>query len=162
MGLDSTTTLAVAKELCFRPYALSFRYGQRHEIEIEAARRIAATLGVEAHTVIEIDLRSFGSALTSDIDVPKVVSTLAASHRSKSHPAGVGSEGGPLRKSIAPISPADSIGRSTLAAPHCRCSKLDRTRIAFKQPLGREPGSVPFRDGFCEGSRFSFCTFVSY
>ncbi|MBZ5720733.1 MAG: 7-cyano-7-deazaguanine synthase QueC [Acidobacteriia bacterium] len=71
-GLDSTTTLAVAKELCFRPYALSFRYGQRHEIEIEAARRIAVKLGVEAHTIIDIDLRSFGgSALTSDIDVPK-------------------------------------------------------------------------------------------
>ena len=75
-GLDSTTTLAIAKELCFKPYALSFRYGQRHEIEIEAAQRIAATIGVESHTVIDIDLRSFGgSALTSDIDVPKARSS---------------------------------------------------------------------------------------
>ena len=71
-GLDSTTTLAIAKEQCFLPYALSFRYGQRHEVELEAASRIARALGVEQHTIIDIDLRSFGgSALTSDIDVPK-------------------------------------------------------------------------------------------
>src|SRR5438552_1590156 len=71
-GLDSTTTLAIAKERCFLPYALSFRYGQRHEFELEAATRLARSMGVEQHTIIEIDLRSFGgSALTSDIDVPK-------------------------------------------------------------------------------------------
>jgi len=71
-GLDSTTTLAIAKEQCFLPYALSFRYGQRHEVELEAAARISRALGVEQHTIIDIDLRSFGgSALTSDIDVPK-------------------------------------------------------------------------------------------
>src|SRR5579872_5444198 len=71
-GLDSTTTLAIAKEQCFRSYALSFRYGQRHEFELEAASRIAKASGVEQHTIVEIDLRSFGgSALTSDIDVPK-------------------------------------------------------------------------------------------
>ena len=71
-GLDSTTTLAIAKEQCFRPYALSFRYGQRHEFELEAASRIAKASGVEQHTIVDIDLRSFGgSALTSDIDVPK-------------------------------------------------------------------------------------------
>jgi len=71
-GLDSTTTLAIAKEQCFRPYALSFRYGQRHEFELEAASRVAKAAGVEQHTIVEIDLRSFGgSALTSDIDVPK-------------------------------------------------------------------------------------------
>jgi len=71
-GLDSTTTLAIAKEQCFLPYALSFRYGQRHEFELEAASRIARSMGVEQHTIIDIDLRSFGgSALTSDIDVPK-------------------------------------------------------------------------------------------
>lgn len=71
-GLDSTTTLAIAKEQCFKNYALSFRYGQRHEIEIEAARRVAASLCVESHTIVDIDLRSFGgSALTADIDVPK-------------------------------------------------------------------------------------------
>jgi 7-cyano-7-deazaguanine synthase len=80
-GLDSTTTLAIAKEQCFKIYALSFRYGQRHEIEIEAAQRIASMLGVESHTVIDIDLRSFGgSALTSDIDVPKARSSEEMSH----------------------------------------------------------------------------------
>ena len=71
-GLDSTTTLAIAKEQCFLPFALSFRYGQRHEFEIQAATRIAKDAGVAQHTIIDIDLRSFGgSALTSDIDVPK-------------------------------------------------------------------------------------------
>jgi len=71
-GLDSSTTLAIAKEQCFLPYALSFRYGQRHEVELEAASRVATLAGVEKHTIVDIDLRSFGgSALTSDIDVPK-------------------------------------------------------------------------------------------
>src|ERR1700685_1968098 len=71
-GLDSTTTLAIAQEQWFRPYALSFRYGQRHEVELEAASRVAKGAGVEQHTIVDIDLRSFGgSALTSDIDVPK-------------------------------------------------------------------------------------------
>ncbi len=71
-GLDSTTTLAIAKAEGFEPYALTFRYGQRHEVEIEAARRVATSLGVADHRVAEIDLRLFGgSALTDDIDVPK-------------------------------------------------------------------------------------------
>lgn len=71
-GLDSTTTLAIAKSEGYEPYALSFRYGQRHEHEIEAARRIALSLGVADHRVAEIDLRLFGgSALTDDIEVPK-------------------------------------------------------------------------------------------
>lgn len=71
-GLDSTTTLAIAKEQGFQPYALTFRYGQRHETEIEAARRIAARHGVVQHVIADIDLRFFGgSALTSDIAVPK-------------------------------------------------------------------------------------------
>ncbi|HEY7348212.1 MAG TPA: 7-cyano-7-deazaguanine synthase QueC [Ktedonobacterales bacterium] len=71
-GLDSTTTLAVAKQKGFAPYALTFRYGQRHELEIEAARRVAARLGVREHVIVEIDLRLFGgSALTSDLAVPK-------------------------------------------------------------------------------------------
>ena len=71
-GVDSTTTLAIAKEQCFTPYALSFRYGQRHEVELEAASRVAKRSGVEQHTIVDIDLRNFGgSALTSDIDVPK-------------------------------------------------------------------------------------------
>ncbi len=71
-GLDSSTTLAIAKAEAFDIHALSFRYGQRHEVELQAARRIAAALDVEKHITIDIDLRSFGgSALTSDIDVPK-------------------------------------------------------------------------------------------
>ncbi len=71
-GLDSTTTLAVAQREGFEIYALTFNYGQRHEVEIEAARRIAASFGVAGHVVAQIDLRVFGgSALTSDIAVPK-------------------------------------------------------------------------------------------
>src|ERR1043165_2249779 len=71
-GLDSTTTLAIAKSEGYKIYALTFRYGQRHEVEIEAARRIAAYFDVDQHVVAQIDLRVFGgSALTSDIEVPK-------------------------------------------------------------------------------------------
>lgn len=71
-GLDSTTTLAIAQSEGYELHALSFRYGQRHEIEIAAARRIAKLFGVTQHVVVEFDLRSFGgSALTSDIPVPK-------------------------------------------------------------------------------------------
>lgn len=71
-GLDSTTTLAVAQNEGFEAHALTFRYGQRHEAEIEAARRIACGAGVVQHVVVQIDLRVFGgSALTSNIDVPK-------------------------------------------------------------------------------------------
>jgi 7-cyano-7-deazaguanine synthase len=71
-GLDSATALAVAVRDGFDPYALSFRYGQRHAIELEAARRIGSHFDVRRHEVVEIDLRAFGgSALTSDIPVPK-------------------------------------------------------------------------------------------
>lgn len=71
-GLDSTTVLAIAKRLEFVPYALSFRYGQRHAVELEAAGRVARDAGVARHVVADIDLRAFGgSALTADIDVPK-------------------------------------------------------------------------------------------
>ena len=71
-GLDSTTTLAIAKDLGYEAHALTFRYGQRHENEIEASRRVARSLGVADHRVAEIDLRVFGgSALTDDIAVPK-------------------------------------------------------------------------------------------
>jgi 7-cyano-7-deazaguanine synthase len=70
-GLDSTTVLAMAKEQGFAPYALSFRYGQRHAVELEAAQRVAAKLGAVRHVVVSFDLRAFGgSALTADIDVP--------------------------------------------------------------------------------------------
>src|SRR6202047_5029840 len=71
-GLDSTTVLAIARAAGFDTYALSFDYGQRHAHELESARRVAAALGAADHVVASIDLRVFGgSALTSDIDVPK-------------------------------------------------------------------------------------------
>jgi 7-cyano-7-deazaguanine synthase len=71
-GLDSATVLALAGEQGYTPYALSFRYGQRHAVELRAARRVAENAGVARHVVADIDLRVFGgSALTDDIDVPK-------------------------------------------------------------------------------------------
>ena len=71
-GVDSATALALAITDGFEAYALSFRYGQRHALEIEAAREVAAHLGAADHAIQEIDLRLFGgSALTSDIAVPK-------------------------------------------------------------------------------------------
>lgn len=71
-GLDSTTTLAIAKSEGFDLYTLSFQYGQRHVAELVAAERVATTFGVTQHVVLPIDLRVFGgSALTSEIAVPK-------------------------------------------------------------------------------------------
>lgn len=71
-GLDSATALACARAEGFETYALSFDYGQRHRIELDAAARVAAHLGAAVHQTIRIDLRAFGgSALTADIAVPK-------------------------------------------------------------------------------------------
>jgi 7-cyano-7-deazaguanine synthase len=71
-GLDSSTVLAISKAQGLETYALSFRYGQRHAIELDAARQIAQAAGVHQHIVVDIDLRQFGgSALTADIPVPK-------------------------------------------------------------------------------------------
>lgn len=71
-GIDSTTALALAQRQGFDVYGLTFRYGQRHEIEIEAARRIAHAFNVARHEIVEFDLRQFGgSALTDEIAVPK-------------------------------------------------------------------------------------------
>ena len=71
-GLDSATTLALAKQQGFTPCALTFNYGQRHRTEIEAARQVAHEQGVEQHLVIDIDLSRFGgSALTGSLEVPK-------------------------------------------------------------------------------------------
>ena len=71
-GLDSATTLAVAKQEGFDCYALSFDYGQRHRYELEAAEAVCRAAGVRRHVVMPLDLRTFGgSALTGDIDVPK-------------------------------------------------------------------------------------------
>jgi len=71
-GLDSYTAGAIARGEGFRLYALTVRYGQRHAHEIEAARAVATSLGVERHVVLDVDLSAFGgSSLTSDIPVPK-------------------------------------------------------------------------------------------
>ncbi len=71
-GLDSATVLAIAIRDGYQPYALSFDYGQRHVVELAAASEVSRRAGVAGHTVVTIDLRSFGgSALTSDLPVPK-------------------------------------------------------------------------------------------
>lgn len=71
-GLDSSTVLAIAQAEGHAVHALSFRYGQRHAVELDAAAAIAARAGVAGHDVVDVDLRAFGgSALTADIDVPK-------------------------------------------------------------------------------------------
>ena len=71
-GMDSATAAAVALDRGFEVYALSFRYGQRHARELEAAKRVAEWLGLRRHVVLDIDLRAFGgSALTGDLEVPK-------------------------------------------------------------------------------------------
>lgn len=71
-GLDSATVLGIARSEGFTCHALSFRYGQRHVVELAAAERVAESLGAASHRVVEIDLRQFGaSALTSEVAVPK-------------------------------------------------------------------------------------------
>jgi len=71
-GLDSATTLAIARAWSYETYALSFDYGQRHASELEAARKVAKSLGAKQHRVVKIDNQIFaGSALTDDVDVPK-------------------------------------------------------------------------------------------
>jgi 7-cyano-7-deazaguanine synthase len=71
-GLDSATVAAIARRDGYDVYAMSFRYGQRHAVELEAAAEVASTFGAVEHRVVDIDLRAFGgSALTDDIDVPK-------------------------------------------------------------------------------------------
>ncbi|WP_243440136.1 7-cyano-7-deazaguanine synthase QueC [Fundidesulfovibrio soli] len=71
-GLDSSTCLAIAKSQGYNAYALSFRYGQRHTVELDAARRVANHLGAAGHLVLDLPLGTIGgSALTADIDVPK-------------------------------------------------------------------------------------------
>ncbi len=71
-GLDSTTALAVARSAGYELYAMSFRYGQRHSLELESASRVASAIGVEKHLIADFDLRAIGgSALTDQIEVPK-------------------------------------------------------------------------------------------
>ena len=71
-GLDSATTLAIARSQGYEAYALSFDYGQRHQRELDAARKIAKSLGAKEHRIVKIDNQIFvGSALTDDVDIPK-------------------------------------------------------------------------------------------
>jgi 7-cyano-7-deazaguanine synthase len=71
-GMDSATCLALAREAGFVTHALSFRYGQRHAVELDAARTVARALAAREHRIVDIDLRAFGgSALTNDTEVPK-------------------------------------------------------------------------------------------
>jgi len=83
-GIDSTTTLAIALAEGYETYALSLDYGQRHQIETQAARRVADSLGAREHRVAKIDLRVFGgSALTDDVAVPKQLRPRAQHHLSR-------------------------------------------------------------------------------
>lgn len=71
-GLDSATCLAIAKSLGFSPHALTVEYGQRHAVELDAAKRVASALGAVEHRLLSVNLDSLGgSALTANIDVPK-------------------------------------------------------------------------------------------
>ena len=71
-GVDSTTILAVAQSQGYDAYTMSFRYGQRHALELDRAKQISEKMGAKRHIIVNIDLRAFGgSALTDDIDVPK-------------------------------------------------------------------------------------------
>src|SRR3990172_10856905 len=71
-GIDSATTLAIARSEGHELYALSIDYGQRHRLELERARQVAALFGVKEHRIIRVDLRGIGgSALTADMEVPK-------------------------------------------------------------------------------------------
>jgi len=80
-GLDSAVTLAITKDMGFEPHAISFRYGQRHQVELECATAVAERLGAVEHRFVDVDLRAIGgSALTSDLAVPK--------GRSSNHMAG--------------------------------------------------------------------------
>jgi len=80
-GLDSTTTLAIAKHEGYSCRAMSFRYGQRHEVELARAQQVAEAMEVVQHVIVDIDLRQFGgSALTSDMEVPKDRSIAAMGH----------------------------------------------------------------------------------
>lgn len=77
-GLDSATVLAIARDQGFECHAISFRYGQRHAVELESAARVADRGGAARHVVVDMDLRQFGgSALTDDIEVPKAESAEA-------------------------------------------------------------------------------------
>ena len=80
-GLDSATCVAIAQNIGFDVYGLSFRYGQRDNHEFEAAEAVAKALNIKRHVIIDIDLRAFGgSALTSNVEVPKGRSSIDMDH----------------------------------------------------------------------------------
>lgn len=98
-GLDSATTLAIARDEGFECRAITFDYGQRHRVELEAAKRVAQALGggVREHVIMKIDLRAFGgSALTADIDVPRdrLASSLSDAHGPPKQSVGVAAPAG--------------------------------------------------------------------
>ncbi len=78
-GLDSAVTLAICKSEGFEPHALSFRYGQRHAIELRAAEAVAASMGIHDHRIAEIDLRVFGGSALTDVRI-KVPQQRASTH----------------------------------------------------------------------------------
>ncbi|HMK59791.1 MAG TPA: 7-cyano-7-deazaguanine synthase QueC [Dissulfurispiraceae bacterium] len=83
-GVDSSTTLAIAKAEGYELYAITFDYGQRHKIELESAAKVASSLGVKKHLVTRFDMRAIGgSALTDDIDVPKYQKSGVRSRKSE-------------------------------------------------------------------------------
>ena len=85
-GLDSATCLAIAIDSGFLPYALSFRYGQRHEFELDSAKAVSKSMGVEEHIILDIDLRAFGgSALTMILKFLKIEMKLILRMRSQLH-----------------------------------------------------------------------------
>src|SRR5271156_4754781 len=80
-GLDSTTVLAMALSEGFEAYAMRFRYGQRHSVELQSEEEVARRFGAARHIILDVDLRGFGvSALTGDTEVPKDRSTLDMAH----------------------------------------------------------------------------------
>jgi len=76
-GLDSTTVAAIAKESGFELYALSFDYGQRHQIELESAKKVAQQIGAKEHKIAKIDLRIFGGSALTDENIPVPTSASA-------------------------------------------------------------------------------------
>ena len=141
-GLDSTTVLAIAKHDGFAPYALSFRYGQRHETELAAAARVASALGAAEHVIADVDLHVFGgSALTAQIDVPKqrTDAEMREASRSPTFPP-------ETRSSSRSRSPGPKCSRPTTSSSASTPSTTAATRTAGRStsaPSNRWPTSPP-------------------
>ena len=152
-GLDSATTLAIAMEQGYRPCALTLRYGQRHEREVDAACRVAEAMGVTRHVIASVDLRAFGgSALTDDLEVPK-------GGRAPSTPEDIPVTYVPARNTIflsMALAWAEVLGASDIfigvnavdysGYPDCRPEFLDAfERLAALGTRAGVEGSRPFR-----------------